>query len=105
MELFPQPSLKKCPRVLVSNAVKRSRFLKEEMKMYDRIYPGKKWLDTAGRPIQAHGFSVFWNEEKGLWYWYGENKEKTLGGKRTPSGTGAYDCIHHPICTTGKIKD
>ena len=50
--------------------------------MYDRIYPGRKWLDTVGKPIQAHGFSVFWNEEAGLWYWYGENKEKTLGGKK-----------------------
>ena len=50
--------------------------------MYDRMYPGKKWLDTAGKPIQAHGFSVFWNEEKGLWYWYGENKEKSVGGKK-----------------------
>ena len=54
----------------------------EKMKMYDRIYPGKKWLDTEGKPIQAHGFSVFWNEEAGLWYWYGENKEKTVGGKK-----------------------
>ena len=54
----------------------------EKMKMYDRIYPGKKWLDTEGKPIQAHGFSVFWNEEAGLWYWYGENKEKTVGGRK-----------------------
>ena len=54
----------------------------EKMKMYDRIYPGKKWLDTEGKPIQAHGFSVFRNEEAGLWYWYGENKEKTVGGRK-----------------------
>ena len=54
----------------------------EKMKMYDRIYPGKKWLDTAGKPIQVHGFSVFRNEEAGLWYWYGENKEKTVGGRK-----------------------
>jgi len=47
--------------------------------MYDRIYPGAKWLDTEGKPIQAHGFSVFWNEKEKLWYWYGENKEKTDG--------------------------
>lgn len=47
--------------------------------MYNSIKPGKVWLDTNGQPIQAHGFSVFWNEEKGLWYWYGENKEKTDG--------------------------
>lgn len=48
---------------------------------YTSIKPGKPWLDTAGKPIQAHGFSVFWNEQETLWYWYGENKEKTTGGK------------------------
>lgn len=47
--------------------------------MYTSIRPGKVWKDTKGRPIQAHGFSVFYNEEQGLWYWYGENKEKTDG--------------------------
>ena len=46
------------------------------------IKPGKPWLDTQGKPIQAHGFSVFWNEAEKLWYWYGENKEKTVGGKK-----------------------
>lgn len=30
--------------------------------MYNSIKPGKKWLDTAGRPIQAHGFSVFYKD-------------------------------------------
>jgi len=47
--------------------------------MYQSIRPGKIWLDTEGKPIQAHGFSVFWNEKEKLWYWYGENKEKTDG--------------------------
>ena len=51
-----------------------------EISMYNSIHPGKKWLDTSGKPIQAHGFSVFYNEKKKLWYWYGENKEKTVGG-------------------------
>lgn len=47
--------------------------------METSIKPGKRWLDTMGKPIQAHGFSVFWNEDRKLWYWYGENKEKTNG--------------------------
>lgn len=47
--------------------------------MANSIKPGRPWLDTAGKPIQAHGFSVFWNETEGLWYWYGENKEKSDG--------------------------
>ena len=49
---------------------------------YNAIHPGKVWLDTSGKPIQAHGFSVFYNEQEKLWYWYGENKEKTVGGKQ-----------------------
>lgn len=47
---------------------------------YNSFRPGEKWLDTSGKPIQAHGFSVFYNEKDGLYYWYGENKEKTKGG-------------------------
>ena len=47
---------------------------------YNSIRPGKKWLDTGGRPIQAHGFQVFYNESEKLWYWYGENKEDTKKG-------------------------
>lgn len=48
--------------------------------MYHSFHPGQPWLDTAGKPIQAHGFSVFYSERDGLYYWYGENKEKTKGG-------------------------
>ena len=45
--------------------------------MYHAIYPGQLWLDTNGKPIQAHGGSVlYW---QGTYYWYGENKEKTIG--------------------------
>lgn len=45
--------------------------------MADRIYPGRVWLDTEGKRIQAHGGSIFC--EDGTYYWYGENKEKTDG--------------------------
>ena len=49
----------------------------QEKKMYHAIYPGKVWLDTEGKRIQAHGGSVmYWD---GIYYWYGENKEKTTG--------------------------
>lgn len=47
---------------------------------YNSFKPGQLWMDTVGKPIQAHGFSVFYNESDGLYYWYGENKEKTKGG-------------------------
>lgn len=39
--------------------------------------PGMPWLDTEGKRIQAHGGSVFF--EDGVYYWYGENKERTIG--------------------------
>lgn len=45
--------------------------------MQPMIYPGKAWLDTHGKRIQAHGGSVLFFE--GVYYWYGENKEKTTG--------------------------
>jgi hypothetical protein len=45
---------------------------------YNSIRPGQTWLDTEGKPIQAHGFSVFYKD--GTYYWYGENKERTVIG-------------------------
>jgi hypothetical protein len=36
------------------------------------LEPGSVWLDTDGRPIQAHGGSMLVHE--GTYYWYGENK-------------------------------
>lgn len=48
--------------------------------MYDSIRPGQVWLDTSGKPIQAHGFSVFYSKKDETYYWYGENKEFTKGG-------------------------
>lgn len=44
---------------------------------YNSIRPGKVWLDTNGNRIQAHGGSVMHLD--GIYYWYGENKEKTTG--------------------------
>ena len=43
------------------------------------IRPGRAWLDTNGQRIQAHGGSLIVGED-GLFYWYGENKEKTTPG-------------------------
>jgi hypothetical protein len=39
----------------------------------DRLQPGAIWLDTDGRPIQAHGGGVLFHE--GVYYWFGENKD------------------------------
>ena len=45
--------------------------------MQRAFYPGQEWLDTNGKPIQAHGGSILLAD--GCYYWYGENKEKTDG--------------------------
>lgn len=45
--------------------------------MYHSIRPGKVWLDTDGKRIQAHGGSIITVGD--TFYWYGENKEKTTG--------------------------
>lgn len=46
--------------------------------MYQSIRPGQIWLDTNGNRIQAHGGSILYVDD--MFYWYGENKEKTLPG-------------------------
>ncbi len=45
--------------------------------MNNCIKNGQVWLDTEGKPIQAHGGSVMYVD--GYYYFYGENKEKTFG--------------------------
>ena len=45
--------------------------------MLHAFYPGREWLDTDGKPIQAHGGSIIIVDD--IYYWYGENKEKTDG--------------------------
>jgi hypothetical protein len=46
--------------------------------MNNSIKPGQPWIDTEGKLIQAHGAGIFF--ENDTFYWYGENKEKTLPG-------------------------
>ncbi len=45
--------------------------------MYQSIRPGKIWLDTNGKRIQAHGGSILF--ANGKFWWYGENKEGITG--------------------------
>ncbi len=35
--------------------------------------PGAVWLDTDGKPIQAHGGGILF--DRGTYYWFGENKD------------------------------
>lgn len=48
------------------------------------IRPGEVWLDTAGKPINAHGGGLLFHD--GVYYWYGEIKEGrtyTAGQKKS----------------------
>jgi hypothetical protein len=42
-------------------------------RLLKRNPPGTVWLDTDGRPIQAHGGGVLVHD--GVYYWFGENKD------------------------------
>ncbi|WP_395400467.1 family 43 glycosylhydrolase [Arthrobacter sp. UC242_113] len=46
---------------------------------YTSIRPGQTWVDTNGNRIQAHGGSIF-TDDDGTFFWYGENKERTTPG-------------------------
>lgn len=44
----------------------------------ETIHPGQPWMDETGRPIHAHGGSII--QVGSNYFWYGENKERTLPG-------------------------
>ena len=44
------------------------------------IKPGQILYDTNGKRVQAHGGSIFYEEETKTYYFYGENKEFTTAG-------------------------
>lgn len=48
-----------------------------EGERYTSIRPGQVFRDTEGKRIQAHGGAMFY--EDGVYYWYGENKDRTDG--------------------------
>lgn len=77
---------------------------------YDSFRPGAEWLDTEGRPIQAHGGSII--VVGGVYYWYGENKEKTDGvadvwhwGVNLYSSKDLYNWKHEGTVMPPDLKD
>lgn len=51
--------------------------------------PGQVWLDSAGRPINAHGGGVLFHD--GIYYWYGTHKIEGLSeAKHADGGVHAY---------------
>lgn len=49
-----------------------------QVKRYDAIVPGARWLDTNGEPIRAHAAGMV-RAPDGTFYWFGE--------QRRPGGT------------------
>lgn len=50
------------------------------MVRYQSFQPGKPWKDTDGNLIQTHGGGILYHD--GVYYWYGENKEKYVPGEK-----------------------
>jgi hypothetical protein len=81
--------------------------------------PGEVWLDTAGRPINAHGGGILFFQ--GVYYWYGEFKSgrtflpdsnKSWGGTRVDtvgvscySSTNLYDWKNEGIVLPAVTND
>ena len=52
--------------------------LSDMTQLTDAIRPGEVWNDTSGNRIHAHGGSIITVD--GVFYWYGENKERSTPG-------------------------
>jgi len=77
--------------------------------MYNSIRPGKKWVDTNGERIQAHGGSMMFVD--GKFYWYGENKKDVSAneiwhwGVRLYSSDDLYNWTDEGIILMPEIDD
>ena len=58
-------------------------------------YPGRVWLDTDGKPIQAHGGGVLYDKKTKTYFWYGENKD----GKTYKAHSKGADRVSNTILT------
>ena len=80
------------------------------MDKYNSLRPGKIWLDTNGNRIQAHGGSLIYVD--GIFYWYGENKEKTTSnfgiwhwGVRLYSSNDLYNWTDEGLICLPEVDD
>ncbi|MBN2589288.1 MAG: family 43 glycosylhydrolase [Sedimentisphaerales bacterium] len=60
---------------------------KVELSKMDKFRPGDLWLDTSGKPIQAHGGGIILRDD--AYYWYGE--DRTPGQKTSVSCYSSKD--------------
>ncbi|MDX2050751.1 MAG: hypothetical protein SFV15_00050, partial [Polyangiaceae bacterium] len=64
------------------------------------IRSGEVWLDTQGKPIQAHGGSVYYFND--TFYFVGENKEGvTPGSGLWHHGVRCYSSSKHRVLPPG----
>lgn len=60
------------------------------------LHPGQVWMDSAGKPINAHGGCVIFH--RGIYYWYGTHKIEGLSEEAdADGGVHAYasrDLLH-----------
>ncbi len=66
-----------------------STFAQSEKKFFE---PGKVWLDTDGKPIEAHGGGVLKHGDK--YFWYGENHALGEGNKTGISCYSSNDLLN-----------
>jgi beta-xylosidase len=60
--------------------------------------PGQVWLDTAGRPIQAHGGGILVRGD--TYYWYGEDRTTRQTTVSCYSSTDLYNWKHEGVVFT-----
>jgi hypothetical protein len=91
--------------VALSQSVDRQRsgtFIKKpsaEQPKNNRFVPGEVWLDTEGKPIQAHGGGILVRDN--IYYWYGE--DRTPGVQTSVScysSNDLYNWKHQAIALT-----
>lgn len=74
---YEEESLEKITEALKSQPLTKAAAEQVPAQKRTAIYPGRVWRNTHGRRIQAHGGALFY--EDGIYYWYGENKNRTDG--------------------------
>jgi len=55
---------------------------------YKSFYPGQIWLDTNGKPINAHGGGILYYDS--VYYWFGEHKIAGPAGNKAMVGVHVY---------------
>lgn len=64
----------------------------------DLFAPGQVWLDTAGKPIQAHGGGILVKDN--TYYWYGEDRTTRQTAVSCYSSTDLYHWKHEGVAFT-----